>query len=203
VKTSRRPSQLPRGRHGLSRAEVEGSQRQRMLLGLVEAMAAKGYADTSVADIIDRAGVSRETFYEQFSSKQDCFLAAFDLAGNLFLGSLMAIPAEGAAEERLDLMLQSYLEALASQPAYARIFLVEVHAAGPEALRRRAALQQRFTDALVELLEIKDPNERLAVELLVAGIGSMVTTRLIEGDLEGLRGLREPVIELVRRALRG
>lgn len=198
----REARQLPRGRHGLSRAAVVGSQRQRMLLGLIEAMAENGYVQTSVADIIDRAGVSRETFYEQFSSKQDCFLVAFDTAGEIFLGILIGSPAEGTPEERFERMLSSYLEALASQPNYARIFLVEVHAAGPEALRRRAALQQRFTDALIDLLGTKDAQGRFAVELLVAGIGSIVTTRLIDEDLDGLRALRAPIVEIVRRAAR-
>lgn len=173
-----------------------------MLLGLVEAVAEKGYVETSVADIIDRAGVSRETFYEQFSSKENCFLVAFDTAGEIFLASLMGAPAAEAPMDRLDQLLLAYLETLASQPAYARIFLVEVHAAGPEALRRRAALQRRFTDALVDVLGTRDADERIAIELIVAGIGSMVTAHLIDDDLEGLRALRGPVMELTRRALR-
>src|SRR5215510_7200104 len=80
--------QLPRGRHRLSRAEVVASQRQRMLLAIAAAMADKGYAGTSVADVIARAGVSRETFYQQFSSKLDCFMSAFDAAGEVLLARL-------------------------------------------------------------------------------------------------------------------
>ncbi len=132
------PAQLPRGRHGLSRKQVVESQRGRMLRAMADAMAEKGYANTSVADVIARAGVSRETFYEQFGSKQDCFLAAFDAAGEILLGRVTgAAPDEGTPADRFEQVLGVYLETLASEPAYARLFLVEAHAAGPEAIRRR------------------------------------------------------------------
>ena len=75
------PARLPRGRHGLTRAEVESSQRDRLLDAMADAMSEQGYVATPVADVIKRAGVSRESFYELFSSKLDCFMSAFDIAG--------------------------------------------------------------------------------------------------------------------------
>ena len=78
-------ARLPRGRHSLSREEVAATQRARLMLALTEAVGESGYAATSVADVIGRAGVSRQTFYEQFTSKLDCFLAAFDAACEILL----------------------------------------------------------------------------------------------------------------------
>src|SRR5262249_13326605 len=121
--------------------------------------------------------------------------------GELLIGSLTATSAKGTRVERVDAVLGAYFEVIASQPSYARILLVEVNAAGPEALRRRSALQRRFTDALIGILETEDPEARFAIELAVAGIGWMVTMYLIDEDLEGLRGLREPLVALVRRLL--
>jgi AcrR family transcriptional regulator len=69
---------LPRGRHGLPREAVADSQRIRILTAMIEVVAARGYADTRVVDVIGTAGVSRKTFYELFDSKEDCFLAAYD-----------------------------------------------------------------------------------------------------------------------------
>ena len=108
-----------------------------MLLGVAEAMTEKGYVGTSVADVLQRAGVSRETFYQQFSSKLDCFLAAFDAAAEILLDRLLggARRPTGTALERFDGALTAYLDTLATVPAYARLFLVEVYAAGPEAHR--------------------------------------------------------------------
>ena len=65
------------GRHQLSRDEVRSHQRERIFGALEAVMATQGYSSTSVADIIKSAGVSRQTFYELFTSKQDCFLASY------------------------------------------------------------------------------------------------------------------------------
>lgn len=49
--------------------------RRRLLDGMVEALAERGYRDTTVADVVRHAKTSRRTFYEHFASKQDCFIA--------------------------------------------------------------------------------------------------------------------------------
>ncbi|HWI74932.1 MAG TPA: TetR/AcrR family transcriptional regulator, partial [Baekduia sp.] len=59
-------TQLPKGRHGLSRAFIASNQRERLLDAIANVVADKGYAATRVADITDYAGVSRKTFYELF-----------------------------------------------------------------------------------------------------------------------------------------
>src|SRR5215470_2187618 len=82
---SSRAEQLPRGRHRLSREAVMSSQRTRALQAMTQAVADRGYADTRVVDIIQRAGLSRKTFYELFEDKEACFLAAYDLVfGRLY-----------------------------------------------------------------------------------------------------------------------
>jgi hypothetical protein len=82
------------------------------------------------------------------------------------------------------------------------VLLVEVAAAGPEAIRRRADVQAKVVERMVVMLGIgDDPTARFACEALVAAVGSLVTVPLIEGDVAGVERLRAPVIELVRRAL--
>ncbi|NGZ99893.1 TetR/AcrR family transcriptional regulator [Nocardioides sp. W3-2-3] len=99
---------LPRGRHGLSRAEVQAAQRERIFTAMADAMAERGYVATPVAEIIRRAGVSRETFYQQFASKQDCFLAAYDWATDaLRTGFAAGLAAEGPPLERFGTLLAS------------------------------------------------------------------------------------------------
>jgi AcrR family transcriptional regulator len=205
---------LPRGRHGLSRDEVETSQRLRMLVALADAMMDKGYVGTSVADVIKRAGVSRETFYQQFSSKSDCFMTAFDTAAEIVIGTIEANVHLDRADlgradgrdratrlEQFDQVFTTYLDALANNPAYARLFLVEVYAAGPEAIQSRGALQRRIVDTLAGLLGVTSDHGRFACEVLVAAIGSLVTEPLVANDTAALRALRAPVVDLVRRAL--
>src|ERR671929_1894505 len=70
--------ELPRGCHNLPREVVVGSQRERMIDAVIEAVAARGYAAATVADVIKRAAVSRKTFYEHFADKEECFMAAYE-----------------------------------------------------------------------------------------------------------------------------
>jgi AcrR family transcriptional regulator len=176
------------------------SQRERLLRAMAETMAKQGYVHTSVADVLRAAGVSRETFYEQFTSKEDCFMAAYDAAAGLLLAE---IPRSGPGAGRLEAFergVGAYLDALAAEPEFARLFLVEVYAAGPEAIARRVKTQERFVDALSATLDPQG-TERFALETLVAAIAQMVTSRLAVGDVDGLRALRGPLTDLVARAL--
>lgn len=192
--------QLPRGRHGLSREQVEVDQRLRIFVGMAQAMWVKGYVGTPVADIIKRAGVSRETFYQLYPDKLAAFLAAFDLVGEVLLERLRTSLGEpGEPIERFERAVRAYLETLASEPGYARLFLVEVHAAGPEAMARRAVIQQRIVDALVELLDARADAARFTCQVLVAAVSAMVTGPLVAGDLDALRALAPPILDHVRR----
>jgi AcrR family transcriptional regulator len=196
---------LPRGRHRLSREQVEQSQRHRLMLGMAEAMTEKGYVGTSVADVLKRSGVGRETFYQYYGSKLDCFMDAFDTAGQVLFARVDQAQAElgGTPLARFERGLTAYLDLLAEQPALARLFLVEVYAAGPEAMARRAALQARIVDALVVLLEAEGDEARFACEVLVAAVATMVTNPLVTGDTEALGALKERIVSLVRRVATG
>ena len=190
---------LPRGSHGLTREQVVQSQRTRIFGAMARAMAEKGYAATSVADVLRRAQVSRETFYEQFASKQACFLAAFEAAVEfVFERATTAIGDDDSGVDRFDRALRSYLDTLAEHPAVARLFLVEVYAAGPEAVERRVDLQERFAEAVNRMLGSRTAADRFAVEALVAATAAMVTARLAADDLDGIRALHAPLLELVR-----
>lgn len=196
------PARLPRGRHRLSREEVVSSQRERMLRAMAETMAEKGYAATTVADVLRAAGVSRETFYEQFRSKDDCFAHAYEAAAGILLARAGEARAGGGRPiDRFAAALRSYLDVLASEPAFARLFLVEVYAAGPEALERRAAIQQRFVELVADAFGARGAERRFACEALVAAVSSMVTARLAANDPEGVRALHRPLLGLAARLL--
>jgi AcrR family transcriptional regulator len=191
---------LPRGRHNLSREDVAGRQRDRMLSAFAEVLTERGYVNTPVAAVIERAGVSRETFYQQFSSKQDCFIAALEdtvseLAGTL--ANTLAAPG-GTPIERFDRMLTVYLDALAERPATARLFLIETYAVGEEAMRRRVQLQEQFVEGLVAIFGRSSARDRAACEALVGATVAMVTARFVTGDVAGLRDVRGPVVDLAK-----
>lgn len=192
-------NRLPRGRHGLTREQVEQSQRERLLTAMADAMSQRGYADTSVEDVLKPAGVSRESFYRLFRSKADCFMAAFDHARDRLLGRVAEADTSGGDPvERFERLFTAYLGALAAEPALARLFLVEVHAAGPEAIRRRLATQQAFVDAIAGLLEVRSESGRFACRMIVAAVSAMVVGPLVSGELDELNALAPAVTEHVR-----
>lgn len=188
---------LPRGRHGLSRAEVEAAQRERIFTAMADAMAERGYVATPVAEIIRRAGVSRETFYQQFTSKQDCFLAAYDWATEaLRSGFAAGLAADGTPLERFGTLLASYLAALAEEPRRSRLFLVETWAAGTDVLLRRLAVQREAADALAEVLGARDEQDRFACEALLAAVVQLVTAQVVLDDPAGLAALHPRLVAL-------
>src|SRR3954451_2958182 len=131
--------QLPRGRHRLTREQVTASQRGRMLQAMAAAVAEKGYTRMAVADVVAGAGVSRETFYQHFADKEDCFLAAFDLVVDAVRHTMVDAVAGQPADPppRYDRALRAYPDVLCAEGATARVFLVAVYAAGPRAVARR------------------------------------------------------------------
>lgn len=192
---------LPRGRHGLTRTEVEQSQRERLLTAMAEVLSEKGYARTPVEDVIKRAGVSRETFYRLYSSKAECFMDAFEFAGTLLLQQLEGIAdAEATADptDRFDRLFTAYLDALAANPALARLFLIEVHAAGPDAITRRLELQELFIDAIAGLLGATTERARFACQIVVAATSALVVGPLAAGDMAALRAVGPRVVAHVR-----
>src|SRR4051812_24329832 len=113
-----RSRSLPRGPHRLARDEVVASQRGRMLDAIAETVALRGYGATTVADVVERAGVSRKTFYEHFRDKEECFLVAYDTGVEVLMATM-----------RAGEPIRAYLETLAAEPAFARTFLIEIGAA--------------------------------------------------------------------------
>jgi len=130
---------------------VTESQRNRIHQAMIEVVATRGYPETRVVDVIGVAGVSRKTFYELFESKEDCFLAAYDvLLGNLLVEATEAFESKPGASwaERISVGLETLLEHLSRHPDEARFAIVEVLAAGPKALARRDAALRQFTGFL-------------------------------------------------------
>lgn len=170
---------------------------------MVRAVAEKGFARVTVKDVLAGAGVSRETFYEQFANKDDCFWAAFDGASatvqHAITGSWHQSTAEAVTpHERLDRAVTAYLEALAAEPVVARVFMIDVLGAGPEAIVRRYQGLEAFTALVAGLIEARTPDEHRRAEAFVGATSAMVSTRLALGRADELPGLREHLLDLAK-----
>ena len=177
--------QLPRGRHRLSREAVAHSQRERALRAMVEAVADRGYAETRVVDVIERAGLSRKTFYELFGDKEECFLAAYDeVSARLYAVTEAAFEnATGRPwPERITAGVRALVDELATDQPAARFAVIEVLAAGPRALARRDAAIRQFTgfiDAGRSESELELPG--LTSTAIVGGIYELLYSEILHG----------------------
>jgi AcrR family transcriptional regulator len=177
--------QLPPGRHGLSRDFVEANQRQRILDAVADVTSLAGYQAMSVEDIVGAAGVSRRTFYDNFKSKEDAFLTAYDEIGAKLLRAVKA--AYDASETfpgGVIACLRAFLEFVASVPHYADMCIVEVLAAGPQALARRNSVMKAMADLLLQGAETMPDRIRppaLTAETIVGGIYEIVYSRVLQG----------------------
>jgi AcrR family transcriptional regulator len=199
------PRRLPRGTHGLDPSLVAASQRTRLLEAVGGAVAEKGYAATTIDDIVRGAGVSKKTFYDHFHDKLGAFLAAYEAASDELYEHVRVAqdavsPTDDAWLERTHAGIRAYLRRLAAAPALARVFLIEVAAAGPEALARRERLRDRYAGRMRELQHGDSDVPEEIFHAVVAAADDMVVRRLREGgDLMEL----EPVLLRLQVSLLG
>ncbi len=194
-------ARLPPGRHGLPREFVVHNQRERLIAGLAEAIAENGYSGTTIAHITRHAAVSRRTFYEHFSSKDECFVAAYDTVMEELRGRVSAA-FEGAEDwpHAVKAGIGAMLEFLAAEPNLARLCMVEALVAGPVVVERYDAAIQSFVPYFQSGREGRPPEvlARLSPtteEALVGGMVSLISRRIIAGKAEELEELLPDLVE--------
>jgi len=189
-----------------------GAQRARLLEGMVQAVADKGYAAATVADAVRFARVSRGTFYAEFASKEACFVEAYRHGVEVLDARVERAVREqgGGWRDRLRAGLRAYLEALAAEPRFARTCLLEIHAAGPVAQAERDATLRRFAaryGASFEAARAERPALRVpgddALFVLAAGVDQLVCARVREGALRSLPDLTDPLLTCAVAVLEG
>ncbi|HEX6456420.1 MAG TPA: TetR/AcrR family transcriptional regulator [Solirubrobacterales bacterium] len=170
-KSTRRP--LP-GRQPLSREFIAHHQRVRIIHGLALEVSEKGYRAVTIADIVKRAGIARNTFYENFSSKEDCFRAAQQYAMSSALEQVVANAGEiDDWPRRVEAGLSAFLAYVAREPALSRTCMVEALAAGPESVRYYEESLQAFVSLFKLGRDVSPYGEALPETLEEALIGGV------------------------------
>ncbi len=172
---------------------VTSSKRQRILEGMLEAVGSIGYDAASVRTVLGKTGLYRQAFYDNFADKDECYLEAFDFGverlETLVVGAAVG---EESWQGKLRAGLGALLDALDEEPDVGRALIVEVHAAGPEALAKRTEAMARIT-AFVDLARAEteegESPPSIAPEGIVAGIHAVVHSRLATGANDGFREL--------------
>jgi len=194
-------ARLPPGRHGLPREFVARNQRERLIAGLAEAVAENGYAGTTIAHITRHAAVSRRTFYEHFSSKDECFVSAYDTVMDELRRRVdEAFNGEKEWPQAIRAGLAAMLDFLITEPHLARLSMVEALVAGPVVVERYDAAIQglvpyfeagrkgRSEDVLAGLSPTTE-------EALLGGIVSLISRRIFADRTEELQALLPDLVE--------
>jgi AcrR family transcriptional regulator len=186
--------QFPSGIRSLPSDLVSAIQRERLLAAMLRATAQLGYRELSVQDVLERAGVSRPTFYEHFENKEACFLAAFDTAAARLRERLEAAGEEDETwRERLRPALEELLRFVNDEPDAAMTLIVDARAACPTALLRRDELLDHFASCLdtqvrAEAAAGEEPSA-IAAAGIVGGIEALLYSRLNRGETGGIEAL--------------
>lgn len=195
----RSPMRPPPGRQRLSREFIARHQRARIINALAEETKDRGYRAVTVADIVRRAGIARNTFYDNFSSKEDCFLATQDYAVEEALARIVEAAAEVEGwEERLAAGLGAFLGYVASEPALARTCIVEALSAGGAAQERYEKSLQSFVPLLRLGRESSPQGEDLPdalEEAIAGGIFWVVYQRIVRGETEQIEALLPDLVD--------
>jgi AcrR family transcriptional regulator len=185
------------------------AQRARLLDAMARVVGERGYVAASVADVVREAGVSRSTFYELFASKEECFLEAYrhgvDVLVERVREAVRAAPDDWRAQLRAG--VRAYVTELASEPVFARTYLLEIHAAGPAALDARGAAMRRFAARYRATFERAHSDGRTVPEedllVLCAGTEQLAAERVRAGRAATLGELEDVFCRCAEAVLLG
>lgn len=181
------------GRHGARRNDSEhtAAAPQRLMSAMVEAVALRGYAHSTVADVLAVAGASRSTFYEYFADKDDCFQAT----GAQIAGRLQTVVENSLRDSHFTTPTEAVIEAIvgfvSEQPTAARLLMSETLCGGPGAMDVRDGLIEQIERALESewlRMDSRGPIIDLSPGAIVGGLFRLMSIRM-SGELSDLQTL--------------
>jgi AcrR family transcriptional regulator len=179
---------------------VAAHKRRRMIDAMSELCAEQGYEATKIADVVRRARVARKTLYDNFSGKEELFLAAFDMTladAEADVAEACGSVSSGDWKGRTEAGLRALLEFVAAHPAEAKLWLVEAPAASPAAASRYEAALEGF---IARLREAAPPGPRRPAtleEALIGGTVWIVQRQVRRGDAAGAADLLPELAQFV------
>jgi len=192
---------LPSGKHGLPREYVSRNHRERLTAGVIAAVAEHGFRDAGVTQIAAFAGVSRRTFYDYFSDKDECYFAAYGPIEE----SLLQIISEAGEGQRgwtakVRVRAQSLVDVLAANPNLVRFAILAPPTAGGKVVER----QRKFLRRLLDRLTADAPEGRGYVrpgdeelEALAGAMAAVFGTRVADGKASRLPEDVPQLVEMI------
>ena len=194
---------MPQVQTQIDNAAIE--HRHRLLEGMAHAVAANGYADTTIADIVREASVSRRTFYEHFSTKAECLIALYEAASLAALNVLRdAIDPDHEWQTQAEHAMAAYLQCLSQNPLLMRTLFIEILGLGIDGLAARRRVNRQIAMFMLTVINA-DHDQRTRGYLLsedmamavVGGINELILQAIEEDRVSNLSDLAKPAIRLL------
>lgn len=196
----RADTKLIAGPHDMPAEEVLEVQRQRLLRALTRVVTRKGYAATTVRDLLGESGLSRRTYYDLYVDKEACYLDAFAvIAGEIEDRAAAALETGADAEGRIRAALRAIVEFCVVEPDAACACLVESLAAGQSGRDARSELIGRLSDAFapdIEALGAAGPSTGILARATIGGVFELLYGPLARRDVNRLSALRDEIGDL-------
>lgn len=192
---------LPHGPHGMEREAVARNQRVRMYGAMIESVARKGFAKTSVADVIGLAGVSRRAFYEHFPSKEACFVATHNIVArrtNKVL--LQGWESERGWANRLHASCRAVLREIERHPKSSHLVMIDVHSLGRKAYDCVRAYNALFERSIVTGFVLSPEGAMcspVAPRAIVGGLRHVLRTRVDTTRWKRIPGLADELLDWI------
>jgi AcrR family transcriptional regulator/DNA-binding MarR family transcriptional regulator len=186
---------------GLPRGHVTEIQRARMLSAAVEAIEENGYARLTVAQVINRAKVSRKTFYDLFVDREDCFLAVFERTLDQIRARVVeAYAQESSWREGVRAGLAALLIFIDEEPELARLCIVDALGGGPRVLEMRAHMLARLRTLIDEgrgVATTRPEPPSVTAEGVIGAVFAVIHTRMLERSSKPYIGLHGPLMSMI------
>jgi AcrR family transcriptional regulator len=192
-------------------APSSADHRRRLLDAMAHAVARKGYADTTIADLAAEARVSRRTFYEHFASKGECLIALYEAASDQALAVLKgAIDPSRDWHAQVEQALLAYFTTLTCNPVLLRTLFIAILGLGPQGLAARRQANQRLSGFIVEVVSASPQSQRRVEPLrgayamgIVGAINELVLQAIEENRVQHLAELAPTAARLARAVIDG
>lgn len=181
---------------------VVANQRERLIAGVIAAVAEHGYGETTITAVVKAAELSRKTFYEHFANKEECFKAAYEASFEYLRGGVAAVAAEEDWGKMVRARLEGLLGVLAGEPELASFFLIATPGVGDAIAERHHQAMRELVGTLIEGAPSAkgdgggEPLETRE-QALAGGISRLVVRRLSDGEAASLPELLPALTELV------
>jgi AcrR family transcriptional regulator len=190
---------LQSGRQTMSTESIARHQKARLQGAMVEAVARRGFADTTLRELVSLAGVSKATFYQLFDSKQDCFISTFDeIVAELSRRVIESYRRPGDFRQKLVAALDTFMEITVEHPDAAALAAVESLTLGPAGVEHRERASIAFETLVGQSFDHSPsslPVSPVTVRALVAGIRGIAYRRLRSGEEKEMPGLVEELVD--------